>query len=81
LRTSLDGWANAPNRGHDIDQLSFLLDASIGGRLRLSSRYHVELAAHAQVAAPYVAIHFVNERIAGAGNPNLLASLTVGGWL
>jgi hypothetical protein len=81
LRTSLDGWANAPNRGHDIDQLAFLLDASIGGRWQLSSRYYVELAAHAQIAAPYVAIHFVNERIAGAGNPNLLASLSVGGWL
>jgi hypothetical protein len=81
LRTSLDGQANPPKLGHAIDQWSFLLDASLGTALRLSSRYYATLAAHVHVAAPYVAIHFVDDVVATSGHPNLLLTLTVGAWL
>ena len=81
LRTSVDGQADSPKQGHSVDQWSFLLDGSLGAGLRLSGRTYVTLAAHAQVAAPYVAIRFGNEIVATSGRPNLLLTLTVGAWL
>jgi hypothetical protein len=81
LRTSVDGQASSPNLGHAVKQWSFLLDGSLGARLRLSGTYDVTLAAHVQVAAPYVAIHFVDDVVATSGRPNLLLTLTVGAWL
>ena len=81
LRTAIDGQADAPATAHFIERWAFLLDASVGARLRLPGHYHLTLAAHAQVAAPYVAIHFVDTLVATSGRPNLGLSLTVGAWL
>jgi hypothetical protein len=81
LRTAVEGQSNSPKQGHSVDQWSFLLDASLGAGLRLSERYYAALAAHVQVAAPYVAIHFVDEVVATSGRPNLLLTFTVGAWL
>jgi hypothetical protein len=81
LRSSVEGQANTPYQGHAVRQWSFLLDASLGARLRLSGRYDATLAAHVQVAAPYVAIHFMDDVVATSGRPNLLLTLTVGAWL
>jgi hypothetical protein len=81
LRTALDGRADAPADAHFIERWSFLVDGSLGARLRLPGRYHLTLAAHLQVATPYVAIHFVDMQVASSGRPNLGLSLTVGAWL
>jgi hypothetical protein len=80
-RTSLDGWADSPNRGHDLDRWAVLLDGSIGGRLRIYGRYHLGFAADVQLARPSAAIHFVDEQVATTGRPNVLLSLTVGARL
>ena len=81
LRTAIDGQADAPADAHFVERWSFLLDGSLGARLRVAGRYHLTLAAHVQVAAPYVAIHFADTVVATSGNPNFLVSLTVGAWL
>ena len=81
LRTSVEGQADAPKQGHNETQWSFLADGSLGAALRLPGRYYLTLAAHVQVAAPYVAIHFVNTVVATSGRPNLLLTVTVGAWL
>jgi hypothetical protein len=81
LRSSVEGQANTPNQGHAVRQWSLLLDGSLGAGLRLSARYYAALAAHVQVAAPYVAIHFMDEVVATSGRPNLLLTLTLGAWL
>jgi hypothetical protein len=81
LRTTIDGQADAPADAHFIERWSFLVDGSLGARLRLPGRYHLTLAAHLQVATPYVAIHFVDTQVASSGRPNLGLSLTVGAWL
>jgi len=81
LRTAIDGEAVAPGSGHSVERWSFLLDGSLGARLRLPGRYHLTLAAHVQVAEPYVAIHFVDTLVATSGHPTLGLSLTVGAWL
>jgi hypothetical protein len=81
LRTSFEGQADAPERGHSVDQWSFLVDASLGARLRFAGSYYLTPAFHVQLAEPYVAVHFVDELVASSGRPNLLASLTLGAWL
>lgn len=81
LRTSVEGQADSPKQGHPAERWSFLLDGSLGAGLRLGGRYYAALAVHVQVAAPYVAIHFVDEVVATSGRPNLILTLTVGAWL
>jgi hypothetical protein len=81
LRTSVEGHAESPRRGHDVRQWSLLLDGGLGEGLRLADRYYLTLAAHVQMAEPYVAIHFVDRVVATTGRPNLLLALTVGAWL
>ncbi len=81
LRTALDGRADLPERGHIVEQWSFLLDAGLGARLRLPDRYYATLTAHAQLAAPRVAIHAVDAEVGSTGRPNVLVNLTVGALL
>jgi hypothetical protein len=81
LRTSVEGQADSPRQGHTETQWSFLLDGSLGAALPLPGRYYLTLAAHTQIAAPYVAIHFVDKVVATSGRPNLLLTVTVGAWL
>jgi hypothetical protein len=42
--------------------------------------YDLTLAAHVQVAAPCLAIHFVDAVVATSGRPNLFLTLTIGAW-
>jgi len=80
LHTAVVGQAELPREGHSVDQWSFLFDASLGAAFWLSQRYAMVLAGHAQLAQPYVAIHFGDQKVASSGRPNLLVSLTVGAW-
>lgn len=81
LHTSIEGQANSPMQGHAADRWAFLLDTGLGSGLRLPSRYYMTLAAHVQIAEPYLAIHVVDAVVAITGRPNLLLTLTVGAWL
>lgn len=81
LHTALEGQANAPNLGHELERWSLLVDASAGARLDLPERFYLTLATHLQLAAPYVAIHFVDTVVASTGRPNVLLSLTAGARL
>jgi hypothetical protein len=81
LRTTADGAADAPLEGPAGAQWSFLLEASAGLRLRLGQRTHLTVAAHVQVAEPYVDIQVGNGGSATSGRPNLLLTLALGAWL
>jgi hypothetical protein len=81
LRTSIEGEAGWGTGGHTAERWSGLIDVSLGAGLRLYGRSYLTLAAHAQVAEPYVAIHIVDTVGATSGRPNLLLTLTVGAWL
>ena len=81
LRTSVEGRADAPNQGRVVDQWSFLVDAGFGASLRLPDRFTLSLAAHAQLAEPYLAVRFVGAVVATSARPNLLLTLTIGAWL
>ena len=81
LRTAIEGQNGPGTGGHTAERWSGLLDATLGAGLRLGGRYYLTVAAHAQVAEPYVAIHIVDRVGATSGRPNLLLTLTVGAWL
>lgn len=82
LHTSVVGQASAPpDEGSSKEQWSFLLDAGSGIGVRLWGRTYLSLAADVQMAAPYVAIHFVDAVGATTGRPNVLLGLTLGAWL
>lgn len=81
LRTSVDGQASFGPGGQSSERWSGLLDLGLGAGLRLFNRFYVALAAHAQVAEPYLAIHIVDKIDATSGRPNLLLTLTLGAWL
>ena len=81
LRTSVEGQDGWGTGGHTAERWSGLIDVSLGAGLRLYGRSYLTLAAHAQVAEPYVAIHIVDTVGATSGHPNLLLTLTVGAWL
>ena len=80
-RTSLTGTAQSPARGHSVEHWSWLVDAGVGARLRLVSRYYATLSGHVQVTQPRVAIHVVDEQVGSTGRPNLVANLMIGAWL
>jgi hypothetical protein len=81
MHTSIEGQADSSKQGHTGDRWSFLLDGSLGAQLQLFGRTTLSLAAHVQIAVPYVAIHFVDTVAATSGRPNLLLTLTIGAWL
>jgi hypothetical protein len=81
LRTSVEGHAVAPQRGHPAEKWSFLVDGSLGTTFELTRRFYLTAAMHVQVAEPYVAIRFVDDAVASSGRPNLLLSGSLGGWL
>ena len=81
LRTSVEGRADAPNQGRVVEQWSFLVDAGLGASLRLPDRFTLSLAAHAQVAEPYLGVRFLDAVVATSARPNLLLTLTIGAWL
>ena len=55
--------------------------AGFGVQLRLPDRFYLSLAAHAQLAEPYLAVRFVDTVVATSGRPNLLLTFTIGAWL
>jgi hypothetical protein len=81
LRTWVEGQDGWGTGGHTAERWSGLIDGSLGAGFRLYGRSYVTLAAHVQVAEPYVAIHIVDTVGATSGRPNLLLTLTVGAWL
>jgi hypothetical protein len=80
LRTSVEGKTGAATEGRTVRQWSLLLDGSLGAELRVYHSYYVTLAAHVQLAEPYVIIHIAEAVGATSGRPNLAVSLTVGAW-
>ena len=81
LRTQVAGQSSRSTTGQHLDQWSALVDLSAGAGLGVHGRLYLTLAAHVQLADPYVAIHIVDRTAATSGRPNLLLTLTVGAWL
>jgi len=81
MRTSLEGHASSPGESRVVGQRSLLVETNAGAELALGRRYYLVGTLHAQVAAPYVAIHFGDTVVASTGRPTLIASLAFGAAL
>ena len=81
LHTAVEGRADWPLQGQHAEQWSFLLDGEVGVGVPLRDRFHLSLAAHAQMAEPYPAIRFADSVVATSSRPNLLVTLAIGAWL
>jgi hypothetical protein len=81
LRTSVTGLSGSGTGGHSAERWSGVLDVGLGTGLRLYGRSYLTLSAHAQFAAPYVAVYVVDTLGATSGRPNLMLTLTMGAWL
>jgi hypothetical protein len=81
LHTTVEGRSGLGTTGHTLGRWSALFDLSLGAGLRLSSRFYMTLAAHAELAEPYPAVRIVDGVGATSGRPNLLVPLTLGAWL
>jgi hypothetical protein len=81
LHTQVVGDAAFPRQGHRADQWSLLVDGSVGVQMRLSARTRLTMAAHWQLAQPYVAVYIGDKTVATTGRPNLVLTLTIGAWL
>jgi hypothetical protein len=81
LHTAVEGQANSPDQGRVAAQWSFLVDGAVGVRLQVHDRFYLTLAAHAQIAEPYLAVRFLDAVVATSGRPNLLVALAIGAWL
>lgn len=80
LHTSAEGRAEPPSQGHTTAQWSLLLQATVGVRLAFLERYELSLAAHAQLAQPYVAVYAGDAAPTTLGRPSFALTLALGGW-
>lgn len=64
-----------------VAQQYALVGASYRLRSELSDRFFMTLAAHAQLAEPYVVVRILDAVGATSGHPDLLVFLTLGTWL
>jgi hypothetical protein len=81
LYIAVDGqaaWPYAPERSSGW---SVALDSGIGAEMRLSDHFDISLEAHAFVTQPEQVTRFVGQSQARLGEPSLLGTLTVVGWL
>jgi hypothetical protein len=81
LHTSVEGRANAPNLSQSDQTWSLLLDGGFGTWVSLRDRFHLAVAAHLQMAEPYLGVRFAGSVVATSARPNVLLTLTMGAWL
>jgi hypothetical protein len=81
LHSSVEGRANSPNQSLSDERWSGLADGGLGTWIGLRNRFHLALAAHVQMAEPYVGVRFLGSVVATSARPNVLLTLTVGAWL
>jgi hypothetical protein len=78
-RVAVEGTASLPYQGERNARWFAAGDAGAGIALRLQAHWEVQLEAHVLFAAPRPAIRFFDVEVARAGQPTLLAILTLAG--
>jgi hypothetical protein len=78
---SVDGQAVSPYAAERNSGWSAAVDAGLGAELRLSDHFDIALEAHAFLTRPEQVTRFVGQEQAGVGEPSVLGTLTVVGWL
>jgi hypothetical protein len=81
LYAAVDGQANFPYLGRSSSQWALAADAGGGAEIRLGQHFDVSLEAHLFVARPYPAVEILGSDVARSGEPSVLGTLSVVGWL
>lgn len=81
LYAAVDGQPNAPNVGRQSGRWAAAFDAGVGAETRLGRRFSLSVEAHALIVQPYPVVEILGERVATGGQPSVLASLSLVGWL
>jgi hypothetical protein len=78
-RVAVEGTATLPYQGERNARWFAAGDAGVGVSLRLQAHWEVQLEVHALFATPRPAVRFLDTEVARAGQPTLLAILTLAG--
>jgi hypothetical protein len=78
-RFAVDGSADLPYRGEQNASWAFAADVGLGVSLRLAQHFELQLEMHALVAAPRPWVRLFDAEGGRAGQPTLLAVLTLAG--
>jgi hypothetical protein len=81
LYAAVDGQANFPYLGRSSSQWAMAADAGGGADMRLGQHFDLSLEAHLFVARPYPAVEVLGSDVARSGEPSVLGTLSVVGWL
>lgn len=81
LYSSVDGQTKPPYAGRQSAQWAAAIDGGIGAEARIGRRFGLSLEAHGLLAQPYPAVEFVGVDVARSGQPSIVGSLSVVGWL
>jgi len=81
FHTSVKGEAAFPYRGVQTSDWAFVADAGVGLGVRLASRLELSAEVHALWLTPRPVLRFVGDDGPHLGDPTLVGSLTLLGWL
>jgi hypothetical protein len=78
---SVDGQANTPYAGLQSARWAAAVDGGVGAETKMGRHFALSLEAHALIAQPYPVVEFLGDDIARCGQPSVVGSLSVVGWL
>jgi hypothetical protein len=83
LYTSVDGHASYPYqaRARPTSAWAAAADGSLGVEVRVGRHFSLSLEGHALLAKPFPVVQFLGSDVARNGQPSVLGSASVGGWL
>jgi hypothetical protein len=78
---SVDGRANPPYAGRQSARWAGAVDGGVGAEARIGGRFALSLEAHALLVQPFPVVEVLGADVARGGQPSVLTSLSVVGWL
>jgi hypothetical protein len=78
---SVDGRANAPYAARHSARWASAMDGGLGAQAKIGGRFALSLEAHALLVQPFPVVEVLGADVARGGQPSVLASFTVMGWL
>jgi hypothetical protein len=81
LYAGVQGQADWPYLGRSSSEWALAFDAGMGADIRMGRHFAISCEAHLFVARPYPVVEILGSDAARSGEPSVLGSLSVVGWL
>jgi hypothetical protein len=78
---SVDGRANPPYAGRQSARWASAFDAGLGAEAKIGRRFALSVEGHALLVQPFPVVEVLGVDVARGGQPDILASLSLVGWL